>query len=405
MNSVPIRSLQDTIDTFRIATHAVLISSLGCVEEPVKKPFIRRFCLNIFFFLSVFLSWSHPSALASSEESNQEFVVTAYYSPLPDQQYYLRGDFEAEKKLNGNGTHGASGKPVYFGMIAAPKTYPFGTKIYFEWLGVFTVDDRGWAITSSGSNPYQADRIDIWLGSWDEGLKRALLWWKRRVQWRVILPSEIDNYSKISMETFSKGKIDFSKFSSAVNLNAVSNSNSNDTKRAQELLTLFGYYNGNIDGKDSSSLKDSIFQFQKDTKILSAWSDKWAWNYWPKTKARLEQMYLEYSKARDVELQRIQKEQQNWTEEHLSWTSKTNQVKTYIASFGNPKKWEKGNHVRELQRTLKKLGYFSENDTGIFGNKTAESLLAYKKVNKLPITSELLDQKTKEHLMIDLLSL
>jgi hypothetical protein len=31
--------------------------------------------------------------------------------------------------------------------------------------------------------------------------------------------------------------------------------------------------------------------------------------------------------------------------------------------------------------------------------------LVYKKLNKLPITTELLDQKTKEHLMIDLLSL
>jgi hypothetical protein len=74
-------------------------------------------------------------------------------------------------------------------------------------------------------------------------------------------------------------------------------------------------------------------------------------------------MYLEYTKVRDIELQRIQKEQKNWTEEHQSWTSKSNEVKKYIASFGNPKKWEKGNHVRELQRTLKKLGYFSENDT------------------------------------------
>jgi hypothetical protein len=43
------------------------------------------------------------------------------------------------------------------------------------------------------------------------------------------------------MDTFSNGKIDFSKFSSAINMNAVSasNLNNNDIKRAQELLTLF----------------------------------------------------------------------------------------------------------------------------------------------------------------------
>jgi hypothetical protein len=28
------------------------------------------------------------------------FVVTAYYSPLPNQEYYLTGDYESEKRLN-----------------------------------------------------------------------------------------------------------------------------------------------------------------------------------------------------------------------------------------------------------------------------------------------------------------
>jgi hypothetical protein len=28
------------------------------------------------------------------------FVVTAYYSPLPDQKYYYTGDYESEIKLN-----------------------------------------------------------------------------------------------------------------------------------------------------------------------------------------------------------------------------------------------------------------------------------------------------------------
>jgi hypothetical protein len=31
---------------------------------------------------------------------NRYFVVTAYYSPLPGQDYYLKGNFEAEKRLN-----------------------------------------------------------------------------------------------------------------------------------------------------------------------------------------------------------------------------------------------------------------------------------------------------------------
>lgn len=62
---------------------------------------------------------------ADGGDEYRTFVVTAYYSPLPDQARYLRGSYEADIRLNGNGTHGASGKPVYVGMLAAPKHYEF----------------------------------------------------------------------------------------------------------------------------------------------------------------------------------------------------------------------------------------------------------------------------------------
>lgn len=74
------------------------------------------------------LTQSATSFVEASADGDQEmrtFVVTAYYSPLPDQVRYLRGSYEADIRLNGNGTHGASGKPVYVGMLAAPKHYEF----------------------------------------------------------------------------------------------------------------------------------------------------------------------------------------------------------------------------------------------------------------------------------------
>lgn len=67
-----------------------------------------------------------------SKYEERTFIATAYYSPLPDQKYYLRGNYEAEVILNGKGTHGASGKPVFKGMLAAPKGYDFRTKIWIE---------------------------------------------------------------------------------------------------------------------------------------------------------------------------------------------------------------------------------------------------------------------------------
>jgi 3D (Asp-Asp-Asp) domain-containing protein len=87
-------------------------------------------------------------AATASEYEEVSLVATAYYSPLPGQQYYLRGDYAREKVLNGNGTHGASGRPVFEGMLAAPKDYAFGTRIYIEGLGVGSVEDRGGAIVN-----------------------------------------------------------------------------------------------------------------------------------------------------------------------------------------------------------------------------------------------------------------
>ncbi len=50
-------------------------------------------------------------------------------------------------------------------MIAAPKTYAFGTQIFFEGLGLGTVEDRGGAIVDAYVRGQAYDRIDLWVGS------------------------------------------------------------------------------------------------------------------------------------------------------------------------------------------------------------------------------------------------
>jgi len=114
--------------------------------------------------------------------SDTYFVVTAYYSPLPDQQYYLKGNYADEIRLNGKGIAWASGKWVFSWMLAAPQNYAFGTKIYLEWLWVWSVEDRWGAIVNAWNRWYSNDRIDVWMWYWDEGLRRALYWGKRTVK-------------------------------------------------------------------------------------------------------------------------------------------------------------------------------------------------------------------------------
>lgn len=112
-------------------------------------------------------------------------IATAYYSPLPDQETYVMGDFESEKILQGEGTHGASGRAVFDGMIAASPNYTFGTQIVIDGRGIGQVEDRGWAIVQAGERGYEYDRIDIWMGYGDEGRIAALTRGKRTIHTQV----------------------------------------------------------------------------------------------------------------------------------------------------------------------------------------------------------------------------
>lgn len=122
-----------------------------------------------------------PAASAQNAPYQQDFVITAYYSPLPGQCCYVKGDLTADRILNGNGTNGADGTEVLPGMIAAPKTYAFGTRIELPGIGIGTVHDRGGAIVEQGAT----HRLDLWAGHGEEGLARALAFGVQRVRGTV----------------------------------------------------------------------------------------------------------------------------------------------------------------------------------------------------------------------------
>ncbi len=119
---------------------------------------------------------------SGSEPYEQEFILTAYYSPLPNQCCYVKGGEKADKILNGEGHTAADGTGVYPGMIAAPSTYPFGTIVNLPGIGTFKVHDRGGAINEL---PNGAHRLDVWAGHGEEGLARALAFGLQRVKGTV----------------------------------------------------------------------------------------------------------------------------------------------------------------------------------------------------------------------------
>lgn len=78
---------------------------------------------------------------------------------------YTEG-FESCGKLPSHPAYGitASGKRVAVGMIAADTTVlPFGTKVYIEGMGIYTVEDTGGAI--------KGNCIDIYMPNLNDAIK------------------------------------------------------------------------------------------------------------------------------------------------------------------------------------------------------------------------------------------
>src|SRR6056300_1796374 len=120
----------------------------------------------IFTLISLFLFI--PFSFADNCEDG-EYVLSAYYSPLPGQNFYATGSYASEVVLNGGGIITASGeyvKDIDYGFVAAPPCFDFGEVVHIQDLGYFKVLDRGGAI--------KGNRIDVWVGSGDTGLVTAL---------------------------------------------------------------------------------------------------------------------------------------------------------------------------------------------------------------------------------------
>jgi hypothetical protein len=75
--------------------------SLVFIAEKDQKSFFSRFRRSSYIFAAflAFFAFEPHGGYATTVE--RDFVVTAYYSPLPGQSFYLKGNYEAEKIMNG----------------------------------------------------------------------------------------------------------------------------------------------------------------------------------------------------------------------------------------------------------------------------------------------------------------
>ena len=217
------------------------------------------------------------------------FYVTAYYSPLPWQNRYTTGSYAWDIRLNGWWKVWASGKRVFEWMLAAPRNYEYGTKIEFEWLWVWIVEDRGWAIVNAGERWHEYDRIDVWMWYWDEWLARALKWWKRKILWKVVPDTRelTIAFDRSPVTNYQWLKVD------------AENPNPDNVKQLQQLLSEVKVYSWAIDG-DFNSVKEELVKYQVENNIISSKNDPHAWYFWNKTYAALrEDFWWNVFKHRD----------------------------------------------------------------------------------------------------------
>lgn len=230
---------------------------------------IKVILFTLIFVLQHFIVWNIVNASTSWEKY---FIVTAYYSPLPNQKHYTTWSYYGDVKLNWSGHTTASGNPVFAWLLAWPKNYPYGTKIYFQWYGVWVVEDRWWAIVKAWVEWHEHDRIDIWMWYGDEGLMRAKKWWKRTIKWQVV-----DSSNDISLQFWK----DILNWYDNIKVNP-ENTDKNQVILLQKLFTELWLYNWDIDW-NYESIKPSLVKFQLENKIISSKYDEAAWYYWPKT--------------------------------------------------------------------------------------------------------------------------
>lgn len=195
----------------------------------------------------------------------QKFVVTAYYSPEPNQCCYFRGNYDEEIMFNGKGIAGADGTGVYPGMIAAPETYGFGTRIALDGIGVGTVHDRGGRIIEWGAD---AHRIDLWMGYGEEGLARAMSWGVRTVKGTVYPVGTNAPDEAWSLQSFDADSALLANLPKTDPMTLMTNVEFGErtygVRSLQQALKDEGYFSDTVTGQFGPVTQDALRRFKAD---------------------------------------------------------------------------------------------------------------------------------------------
>lgn len=329
------------------------------------------------------------SALANADEVEEEedyyiqtFIISAYYSPIEGQEYYVTGSLAGDIYLNGSGVNGADGTPVYPGMIAAPSKYPFGTKMEIPGIGTVAVHDRGGAIVEAGVRGHEHDRLDVWMGYGDAGLQRALNWGKRTVD-VIVYGIDPEVEESIYLEGYSAAEsfIQNTVLSPLEFPNDIYyGSEGEDVEQMQQYLKDWGYYEGEVSGFYGADTAQAIYEFQIDFDLVDDPEDLGAGHFGIGTRTEFDNL-INSDEGDIEEIVRLNKGK--------ALMAKYTDLYDEKELFGTALEiGDSGNTVTKLQEELVTLGYLRIEPTGYFGETTEHAVFKFQQSQGLVQTSD-----------------
>lgn len=287
----------------------------------------------------IFPTETSPVVTTPQFPYKKTFTISAYYSPLLDQQHYYTGTYESEVRLEGEGVHAADGTQVYPGMAAASKDFAFGTKMEIPGFGIVGVHDRGGAI--------KGDRLDIWVGSGEEGLARALGWGMRTLEVTVYGKDdslkEAVNFDGIPLANLTRLTV-----STPIQEGLSEGDQGPEVAELQYVLKRLGFLGADATGFFDKETVEALIQFQQKTGIITEATDSDAGTFGPRSKAATSEMLMKQNQELFAKLPKS----------HL-------------------KRGDRSEAVKNLQIILRGYGFLSGPAGDVFDSETFEALLRF----------------------------
>jgi peptidoglycan hydrolase-like protein with peptidoglycan-binding domain len=313
---------------------------------------------SIWFSVLVILTVVSGFTVQANTDSVGEkrmFSLTGYYSPLANQGFFLTGSYESEIRLNGRGVAGADGTPVYPGMIAAPKSYAFGTIVCLPDYGCGKVHDRGGAIVEQGGRSIaKHDRLDIWTGYGLDGLQRALAIGLKHKEGVLYAPgSNVPVAVNFAASPSLYDLIDAPE-RKIFNQNLEIGDEGARVFALQEILQNRGYLSEPANNYFGLNTKEAVLKFQKDNFVIDNETQAGAGRFGPKTRQKLSDVLWHDAVQKQIT--------DLWNS--FEFEDEINHG-------------ERSSEVSRLQRFLVEREYLDVQPTGFFGPKTEAALIEF----------------------------